>query len=164
MSDKGEQMSSILDDAREKIAIGLFKHEQGVMVADNKRLPPELSLGELHVSEWDRLDEPSREYWRTRADVALSASGTTDIECPECKSSGHLQHKPHKHSRYLNDCPHCDDGVIKYPWKVSVVLENGELPKLDWERLSTSNITNCGKTQRDMLNEGWVKKVRQVVE
>ncbi len=107
-------MSKIIDDAREKIAECLYNDSTH------------------YEYEWDYVKkrQPSLlQMFLGKAAHVLALSGTTDIECPDCGGSGHLQHKPHKHSRYLNDCPKCENGVIKHKWKVSVTLENGELPK-----------------------------------
>ena len=105
-------------------------------------------------------------------------SGTTDIECPECEGNGcpnkvtysiHLGYAIDGHS-----CPKCGNtGVIKYPWKVSVVLENGELPKDELAELVLRQTEAIGfeeaphpyyKSQQDMVDAGYVQEVRQVVE
>ena len=130
-----EATSKIIDDAREKIAktpIETHKYR-----------------GKRYIT-LDGIDQ------------LLALSGTTDIECPECGGNSLEEMATASNWIKFSPCHKCNGtGVIKHKWKVSVTLENGELPKLDWERLSTSNITNCGKTQRDMLNEGWVKEVKE---
>ena len=69
MSDKGEQMSSILDDAQEKIA-ELFR----------------IAREEGAIRKWvdGMLD----------AKEALNLSGTTDIMCDECDGGWHEFTKP----------------------------------------------------------------------
>ena len=55
------------------------------------------------------------QHWLDKADQILALSGTTDIECPVCNGNPHIE---------------CSGpGKVEYKWKVSVVLENGELPR-----------------------------------
>ena len=99
-----EVSSKILDDAREKIA-SFFRiaREEGALRkwADGK----------------------------SDADEILAISGTTDIECPKCGGDGIFMERCGDSSYNSKSCDKCDNGVIKYPWNVSVVLDNGELPK-----------------------------------
>ena len=105
MSDKGEQMSSILDDAREKIAkIQCLIEHTGQYQADKSYNP---DIDEL----WETHNAYHRDYL-AGANQILSISGTKDIECgcdlPEI-------------------CAACKGtSIIPYKWKVSVTLENGE--------------------------------------
>ncbi len=140
----------IIDDAREKIAKELYWQSFGVpgSVKDIDTL-------------WDGMHINWQNKYLKRADQILALSGTTDIECPECGGSGHLQHKPHKHSRYLNDCPKCDNGVIKHKWEVSVTLENGELPENIYKNHDWAEALHVyHATQQDMRDANY----RQVVE
>ncbi len=108
MSDKGEQMSSILDDAREKIAKELYYMDH---------------LPEIHVWEKSQMQE----FYLLRANQILAISGTTDIECPDCE--GYRSTFSEFSSESCMDCTTCGNtSVIPYKWKVSIVLENGELP------------------------------------
>ncbi len=91
--------SKIVHDAREKIFKILFPHATFKRQSDHEMI-----------------------------DQILALSGTTDIECPECKGK--------RFSLIVDNGPSvpCDRcfGTGKggeYKWKVSVVLENGELPK-----------------------------------
>ncbi|KKL60809.1 hypothetical protein LCGC14_2201620 [marine sediment metagenome] len=78
-------------------------------------------------------------------DQILAISGTTDIECPD-EATGDPDFAT----------------KTRYKWKVSVVLENGELPENNY----TVPDLRLGYqfAQRDMGTSGWVKEVRQVVE
>ncbi|KKN01398.1 hypothetical protein LCGC14_1128120 [marine sediment metagenome] len=69
------------------------------------------------------------DFPKMMADV-FALSGITDIKCPECGGDGIKPvDTPFSGSLPSIDCPKCDNGVIKHPWKVSVTLENGELPE-----------------------------------
>ncbi len=76
------------------------------------------------------------------ADQILALSGTTDIECPD-EATGDPDFAT----------------KTRYKWKVGVHLENGKLPEVKEDYPFERE-----ETQLDMLNEGWVKEVRQVVE
>ncbi len=87
----------------------------------------------------EKISQIIREYGSleiTCADKILALSGTTEIECPECKGSKKLDR--HFDHHYSNRCPKCNGhGVIKHKWEIGVHLENGELPDLahralDW--------------------------------
>ena len=148
-------MSKIIDDAREKIAKELYlKCIKWTGTAD-------------WYYKWDEAPEEVRADWRNEADQILALSGTKDIECPECGGSGRRKQKLHRTPRPASAFPcHLCNGkkVIPYKWKVSVTLENGELPRwVDNKDWSTRYSTYEG-AQKNMLNEGWVKDVRQVVE
>ena len=130
----------VLDDAREKI------------------------LGEIGNRCLNNLDHPCscephyrEQCWGKVADQILALSGTTDIECKKCDGEGHdLDIR-----EFI--CHQCSGtGVIKHKWKVSVTLENGELPENNY----TVPDLRLGYqfAQRDMGTSGWVKEVRQVVE
>ena len=100
----------ILDDAREKLARNIQYTLYGA----------DIIIG----------DDVSREI----AGQILALSGTTDLECPECKGKGYgsITWGNLEHTKVLgkSGCPRCGrTGVIKHKWKVSVVLENGELPE-----------------------------------
>ena len=105
-------MNTELDDAREKIAEHLYAQT-------NSGYSPAFHKG---FSSCMQLE------FGGRADQILALSGTTDIECPECKGKG-IPRMWHGHHVETKHCPKCDNGVIKHKWKVSVTLENGELPK-----------------------------------
>ena len=90
-------------------------------------------------------------------------SGTTDIECPECGGrktvyTEEIQIKPYLKA-LPTKCPKCENGVIPYKWKVSVVLENGELPSCNNHVFGIVNEQGM-KAQKDMLSA----KYKQVVE
>ena len=91
------------------------------------------------------------------ADRILATSGTTDIECENCEG----WEKIDKGVTTVHICPRCQsEGVIKHRWKVSVTLENGELPEYHRGEEAT-----CGESchfweQQNMLNA----KYKQVVE
>ena len=127
--------SNILDDAREKIAKEYFA----------------------------ATDTEYREGDGRRSifvDQILNLSGTTDIECPDCK--GYRSTFSQFSSDSYMDCPKCDNGVIKYKWKVSVVLENGEIPEPDILMYTHSNPSTYFislQTQKSMLDAGYVQKV-----
>lgn len=108
---------------------------------------------EAVIDELTRWDYTSQRDERERANSVLALSGTTDIECPG--------------GCYCDQCK--GTGIIKYKWKVSVVLENGKLPQDEFyhaEGLVLLNETGeMGKkayeeSQRDMLSAGY----KQVVE
>ncbi len=123
-------MSSILDDAREKIAKKLYKQR-------------------WYESQPSWKDSKLKSLFRNYARQILAISGTTDIECPDCEGD-------------FKDCPRCDgSSVIKHKWKVSVTLENGELPEVDdTYKDFGGNDTIWEESQQSMLNA----KYRQVVE
>ena len=115
---EGETMipsSRIIDDAREKIASKFM-----VLCED-------CGHGKNLKDDCPHLDEDVCMWQRELANDTLALSGTTDIECPVCEGKG-IPRMWHGHHVETKHCPKCDNGVIKYPWKVSVVLENGELP------------------------------------
>ncbi|KKN37019.1 hypothetical protein LCGC14_0767790 [marine sediment metagenome] len=133
-----EVSSKILDDAREKIAKEYFA----------------------------ATDEEYREGDGKRCifvDQILNLSGTTDIECPECNGMGFLVVGAGDHEA-TDKCPACKEtGLIKYPWKVSVVLENGEIPEPDILMYTHSNPSTYFislQTQKSMLDANY----KQVVE
>ena len=140
-------MSRIIDDAREKI--------KSVLIT---------------TIEWACKEGITDNYLNRSVDELIALSGTTDIECPECIKGMVYCHNSSA-GKELAPSPKCDNGTIKHEWKVSVTLENGELPgKRDTERKDSTHNTKywafgdvCKDTQLDMLNEGWVKKVREVV-
>ncbi len=70
--------------------------------------------------------------WGKVADQILAISGTTDIRCPECKGRGEIFHRGVIDTlKAWSRCTPCNGtGSIPYKWKVSVVLENGELPEI----------------------------------
>ncbi len=151
-------MSSILDDAREKIANNIC----GWCVCD------ECPMG---CAKYEKYCQANKEQTKE----ILAISGTTDIECPECKDGFIKGTVVIDGVTYpgANKCPACDNGVIKHKWKVSVTLENGELPKSIHELppnqilepyTTTTVLRGYRESQQDMLNEDWVKDVRQVVE
>ena len=115
MSDKGEQMSSILDDAREKIKDMI---QVGCLQIENRDKP----IGEL----------------------ILAISGTTDIECPKCGGDGIILERCGDSSYNSKSCQSCGGGTIKYKWKVSVVLENGDLPKVSKYEVAEYLKKECG--------------------
>ena len=49
-------------------------------------------------------------------------------------------------------------------WEIGVHRKNGELPKSERYTFPIAIVNAYEAGQQDMLNEGWVKKVRQVVE
>ncbi len=112
--------SSILDDARETLAKEL--HEL------HKHQCKRMFEWDMADTSWEDLDGETRLRYRTVARHALTLSGTTDIECSECV--GYKSTFTQFSSDSYMDCPKCDNGVIKHKWKVSVTLENGELPDI----------------------------------
>ncbi|KKL84051.1 hypothetical protein LCGC14_1968560 [marine sediment metagenome] len=98
--------SKIIDDAREKIARKLCEQRRAIY-------------------------KGFEQHWLDKADQILALSGTTDIECPECHGMKGFVDTGKSLGGSLpgwSDCSKCNGaGVIKYQWKVSVVLENGEL-------------------------------------
>ncbi|KKL13442.1 hypothetical protein LCGC14_2525710, partial [marine sediment metagenome] len=80
-----------------------------------------------------------------RANQILALSGTTDIECPDCE--GYRSTFSEFSSESCMDCTTCGNtGVIKHPWKVSVVLENGELPLISRKRAESAvGERDCGE-------------------
>ena len=173
--------SDILDDAREKIAQSMFNKDYWL------RTNPHMNRAD---KDWKQASDTARKYWLELASVAQALSGTTDIECPECRGhvgmfSGsyhcYLCGKPFRipdeqaewiaHQKDCEyNCPKCDAGVIKHKWKVSVTLENGELPKnpltshreRDHEAGFYSAHEAYDLAQEDMAE--YVQEVRQVVE
>ncbi len=146
----------IIDDAREKIA---------------EILEQPCDVCELEDNCDCKIRGIICPYQEKKAYQILALSGTTDIECPEYHGTG-LDVEP-------SDCAMCNGtGVIKHKWKVSVTLENGELPRLRtipmnaketkeikitipewWDDVSL--VSYLGRIhQQDMLNA----KYRQVVE
>ncbi len=132
--------SNILDDAREKIKLEFRPFHPSCMMCGLE--------GECFAND-EKLGNKKGEYRRNPllcvasqkdADQILAISGTTDIECPECMKGFIIEPDgvtgdPDFASK--TPCPKCDNGVIKHKWKVSVTLENGELPDLahralDW--------------------------------
>ena len=104
------------------------------------------------------FDGATQSHYLRRADQILALSGTTDIECPECKGSGGYFPKDRVKQPTNVDCPKCKGkGFFKHEWKIAVVLENGELPPVQPYHKARS-------TQQDMLDAGYVQGVRQVVE
>ena len=97
-----EVSSKIIDDAREKIAktpIETHKYR-----------------GKRYIT-LDGIDQ------------LLALSGTADIECPECGGNSLEEMATASNWVKFSPCHKCNGtGVIKYPWKFSVVLEKGELP------------------------------------
>ena len=128
----------VLDDAREKIAKKLYKQR-------------------WYESQPPWKDSKLKSLFRNYARQILALSGTTDIECPKCV--GYRSTFTQFSSDGYMDCPKCDNGIIPYKWKVSVTLENGELPKLV-ESGDEPELYTCGEVHRAMLNA----KYRQVVE
>ncbi len=101
-----EASSNILDDAREKIALEISHYANFHSPSDEDYIPPKVFASQI-----------------------LAISGTTDIECPEC-DNGYVRDRSKRLS--FVPCPKCQGyGAIKHKWKVSVVLENGELPEVD---------------------------------
>ena len=95
--------SRILDDVREKIASKFM-----VLCED-------CGHGKNLKDDCPHLDEDVCMWQRELANDTLALSGTTDIECPVCNGNPHIE---------------CSGpGKVEYKWKVSVVLENGELPR-----------------------------------
>ena len=138
-------MSSILDDAREKIASVLLQVFNDGFV-----------LGEIGMGG-DKETVDAALY------QILALSGTKDIECPECHGDERrrimIQDKPTP----INGlpCSKCINGVIRHKWKVSVTLKNGELPEVDdTYKDFGGNDTIWEESQQSMLNA----KYRQVVE
>ncbi len=131
MSDKGEQMRSILDDAREKIA-------------DEIKSWPLLAL------------KGGSPYYTLKATQILAISGTTDIECPAngCVKGQYMMHDKHYTCRLCLGM-----GTIQSKWKVSVTLENGELPELGDYGNDTIN-TATRTAELNIL----LARYRQVVE
>ena len=100
-------MSRIIDDAREKIAKKLYKQR-------------------WYESQPSWRDSKLKSLFRNYARQILALSGTTDIECENCED----WEKIDRGVTTVQICPRCQsDGVIKHKWKVSVTLENGELPE-----------------------------------
>lgn len=65
---------------------------------------------------------------------------------------------------YLQIASDSADDALKRLDSQGVVLKvDGELPKLDCERLSTSNIICCGKTQQDMLEAGYTHRFERLI-
>ena len=128
--------NKVLDDAREKIAREIF----GICCPGYEFHDEEMYLG--------------------FADQILALSGTTDIECPKCEGKKQYLAKWGTQASWER-CPRCEGtGLISSKWKVSVTLENGELPEYHRGEEAT-----CGESchfweQRNMLNA----KYRQVVE
>ncbi len=109
--------SKILDDAREKIALEYLAKEYGLPIDAIKLCIKENKIQENHITDAYKL-----------VDQILNLSGTTDIECPDCKGEGSWVEKDDACNAVGDPCDKCNGtGVIKHPWKVSVVLENGEL-------------------------------------
>ena len=129
-------MSKVIDDAREKIAEKIAWHYDKEFT-------------------WATMPEWRKDEYRYVAASIPDISGTTDIECPECKGSTYSGYN-------LATCPHCDNGHTEYKWKVSVTLENGELPNYpgdsSFDKLLKSDIYL--NSQDDMLSA----RYRQVVE
>ena len=127
--------SKIHDEAREKIARDIY------FEGDH------FEEGTVANATWRDMPDGMRKNYLRRADQILALSGTTDIECPECKGEGvfsgnyHCSHcgktfqiaEQAEFLAHQSDCdyvcPKCDNGVIKHKWKIAVVLENGELPE-----------------------------------
>ena len=89
-------------------------------------IPKEVSskiLGDVREKIAEKLFS-SRGLYRSIADEILAISGTTGIECKKCNGEGH---DPDIREFICHQCS--GTGVIKHPWKVSGVLENGELPE-----------------------------------
>ena len=127
-SSKGEQMSSILDDAREKIARQLYEDWN-----------QDYEKPSMWPIVWGDLPDYRKQSYLDWVDeYALSLSGTTDIECPGCKGdtrmfSGnyHCSHcgkafqiaEQAEFIAHQSDCdyvcPKCDNGVIKHKWKIA---------------------------------------------
>ena len=121
---------SIKEDAREKIA-------QCFENCDNKTIVECGSYREKYGGEGCQY---------CAADQILALSGTTDIECPECGGQS---------KSYPYTCYTCNgDGVIKHKWKVSVTLENGELPDIGYGLIPAVT----AKAYRDA---GYVQEVRE---
>ncbi len=137
-----EVSSKILDDAREKMLCELEVYT-AAFVAHTE--------SEISTEEFVLYLEDFKEQ-------SLALSGTTDIECPDCMGQGStfIAHPVY--------CPRCNhSGVLQYPWKVSVTLENGELPVLYGFGVNGQDVEQINfqlKTQNDMLNA----KYRQIVE
>ncbi len=159
---KGRVMNTdkILDDAREKIAE--LEHEQWIAWSKNIAETDNISIE--RTERWAKLwipyaelTEAQKDQDRIWADKTLALLGTTDIECPDCMGQGStfIAHPVY--------CPRCNhSGVLQYPWKVSVTLENGELPKIPYSPQYANGWLYRGykESQEDMLNA----KYRQVVE
>ncbi|KKM73272.1 hypothetical protein LCGC14_1412220 [marine sediment metagenome] len=130
MTDKGEKMSSILDDAREKIAKELYYIDH---------------LPEIHVWEKSQMQE----LYLIRADHILAISGTTDIECPECNGKRFSDHRENGPSTPCDRCFGTGKGG-EHKWKVSVTLKNGELSpnsRLDFGYYTKEDIDKAGYVQ-----------------
>ena len=164
-------MSSILDDAREKIAQKLYD------VWCSSRA----SSGGFGNPAWEDLFEATKEMWLKEADQILALSGTTDIECPVCKGKKKARQLVEYMTSRLCECYECSGtGSIPYKWKVSVTLENGGLPvwkmgyidypekdgELDMEHpIFSSSSHKFNENQAKALHDaGYVQEVRQVVE
>ena len=101
-------IDKVLDDAREKIAKELYWQS----FCDKDSVKDIDALWKGMRIDW-------RNKWLEKADQALAISGTTDIECPECGGES-----------YIHPVSVCKGpGKVTYKWKVSVTLENGELPQ-----------------------------------
>ena len=84
-------------------------------------------------------------YQEKKADQILAVSGTTDIECPD-EATGDPDFAT----------------KTRYKWKVSVVLENGEIPEPDILMYTHSNPSTYFislQTQKSMLDAGYVQVV-----
>ncbi len=147
-------MSGILDDAREKIAKELYLQ----------------SFNREAVDGIAALWEGMHGYWQNKylekANQILAISGTTDIECPDCRGSGKAVAHGLKGSRsrtYKPDaCPKCDNGVIKHEWEMGVHLKNGELPSVKWAMTGAETPSQATKIS-NAYREAY-KEYRQVVE
>ena len=137
--------SKILDEAREKIAEHLYNDST------------------QYEYEWSYVKEkqPSLlQMFLGKANHVLALSGTTDIECPTCQGT-RMWGGPG-----INDeCDDCEGkGVVKHKWEIGVHLENGELPECPYPIDVAGSSRGWKQCTQDMLNEKWVKEVRQVVE
>ena len=66
----------------------------------------------------ERTEKYDNAYWAA-ADLILKLSGTTDIECPECKGRRVLPRG--RVSQFLIGCPKCKStGSIPYKWRIVV--------------------------------------------
>ena len=161
-------------DIREQIAE--LEHEQWIAWSKNIAETDNISIerAERWAKLWipySELTEDQKDQDRIWADKILALSGTTDIECLECEGNkGTDDISP---SYYDQACPKCNGtGVIPYKWKVSVVLENGELPESPYRVVPEGGFSLSHKdkvsaylhSQEDMKDAGYVQEVRQVVE
>ena len=142
-------MSKILDDAREKIGGELLA--MGMFYKTNEAIMRNHLVAGIELKE--------------RTNRILAISGTTDIECSECKGQKWVWENHGSEGYQQDECSTCHgNGIIKHKWEMGVHLENGELPEIaEWAYGKAAKL-DAEVIQEDMIKAGYVQEVRQAVE